>query len=210
MVIQRASAHEQIKEFLIQRILDGTYKPGDRLVELQIADELKTSQGPVREAFRYLAAMRLIETEPYKGTRVRQITDKEMQDSSQVRAVLEELGGQLAASRLKDKIGALEAEAHKFMEAARRKDFAAYSQHDTAFHRIIMEAADNELLLNIWESVVLEGRFLRTLSKIGEEQLEEFAQAHMGVIDHLKAGDGAGAGDFLKNLICKYHGVHFC
>src|SRR5262249_48313484 len=145
---------DQIKDLLLERILNGTYKPGERLIELQIAEELKTSQAPVREAFRYLEAMRVIETEPYKGTRVRAITDQELKDSSQVRAALEQLAGELAAPHLKDATKELEAEARQFMAAARKKDFAAYSEHDIAFHRLIVEAAGNELLRTVWESVV--------------------------------------------------------
>lgn len=129
------------------------------------------------------------------------------EDSSQVRAVMEELAGQLAALHLKGDTTALEREAELFMDAARRKDVAAYSKHDIAFHRLILEASGNEILLQVWDAVVLEGRFRRTLSKIGEEQLVEFGTAHLGVIDSLKCGDGAGAGIFLKNLICKYHGL---
>ena len=82
MALKRTSAREHIKQLLLERILDGTYKPGDRLVELHIANELQTSQAPVREAFRYLEALRVVETETYKGTRVRAISEKELEESS--------------------------------------------------------------------------------------------------------------------------------
>ncbi len=207
MAIKRAAARDQIKDLLMERILDGTYKPGDRLVELQIAEELNTSQAPVREAFRYLEAMKLIVTEPYKGTRVRSISDRELRESSQVRASLEQLAAELAAPKFKGKIKELEYEAREFMAAAKKKDFAAYSEHDMAFHRIIVEASGNELLKSIWESVVLESRFRKTLNKIGEGMLVEFGNAHLPVIDRFKDGDGKGAGKTLKGLICKYHGL---
>jgi DNA-binding GntR family transcriptional regulator len=204
-IFKRSSAREHIVQLLLERILDGTYQPGERLVELTIANELKTSQAPVREALRYLEAMRVVETETYKGTRVRSITAKELEESSTVRATLEELGGQLAGTKMKDNVGELEAESALFLQAAADRDVKKYSAHDIQFHRLIMIAADNSLLLSIWESVVLETRFRKTLKSIGENQLGEFGHAHLPVIEALRKGDGKAAGTLLKNLICKYH-----
>jgi DNA-binding GntR family transcriptional regulator len=204
-IIKRSSAREQIVQILLDRILDGTYAPGQRLIELQIAKELNTSQAPVREAIRYLEAMKVVETETYKGTKVRSISAKELEESSQVRASLEELGGQLAAANIEAELGALQQEADQFMEAALKKDVKSFSQHDIEFHRLIMKASQNSLLLSIWESVVLESRFRMTLKTIGENQLTEFGQAHLPVLEALKNGNGKEAGKLLKNLICKYH-----
>ena len=209
-MLKRSSTREQITQILMDRIRDGTYKPGERLVELTIANELKTSQAPVREAFRYLEAMRVIESEPYKGTRVRSITDKELADSSMIRASLEELAARLACENLKNKpdtslIQKLESEAGNFMQAAREKDFKTYSSHDIEFHRLIVEASDNQLLLSIWESVVLESRFRLTLNKIGSHKLCTFGEAHLPVIKAIKQFDGDEAGRLLKQLILKFH-----
>lgn len=208
MALNRESTREQITQLILERILDGTYKPGERLIELHIAGEFNTSQAPVREALRYLEALRVVESEPYKGTRVRLISDKELEDSSQVRAVLEELGAQLAAEKLQGNAGSLarlEAEAQTFMQAAHAKDVPLYSQHDIEFHRLIMEASENQVLIAIWESVVLESRFRLTLKKIGAEQLCQFGAAHLPVLEAIKRGDGKAAGKLLKSLICKYH-----
>lgn len=199
------STREQITQVIMERILDGTYKPGERLIEMQIAGELGISQAPVREALRYLEAMRIVETQPYKGTYVREVTDRELAESSQVRAALEKLGAQLAAPHIKDHIERLELEAKLFMKAAKARDVQQYSQHDIEFHRIIIEASGNQLLLSIWENVVLESRFMRTLHRIGEDQLQDFGQAHLPVLEALKSGNGADAGELLDKLICKYH-----
>lgn len=204
-ILKRSSAREHITQILLDRIIDGTYKPGERLIELQIANELSTSQAPVREAFRYLEAMRVVETETYKGTRVRSISARELEESSQVRAALEELGAQLAAPHFKGNVEQLENEAALFMKAADEKDVKNYSKHDIEFHRIIIAGSQNALLLSIWESVVLESRFRLTLKSIGEDQLCHFGQAHLPVIDALRNGDGKAAGKLLRNLICKFH-----
>ncbi len=86
---------DRVKHELLSRIMDGRMPPGSRIIELQIAEEMDTSQGPVREAFRELEAMDLIVTEPYKGTRVRALTPREIEDAYDVRAALEQLAAQM-------------------------------------------------------------------------------------------------------------------
>ena len=84
---------EQIKDLLWERIADGTYPPGDRLIETRIARELGVSQGPVREALRQLAGMGLVVFEAHRGCRVRRVDQDELDEVSVVRAALEETAG---------------------------------------------------------------------------------------------------------------------
>src|SRR5664279_3052332 len=100
-MVHRDSVRDQIKRVLLGRILDGAYKPGDRLLELQIAREFDVSQGPVREALRELEALRLVESQTYRGTRVRGVNAQEMREAYQVRSCLEELAAKLAAPSFK-------------------------------------------------------------------------------------------------------------
>jgi len=102
--IARESLADRVRQVLMERIIDGTYPPATRLVEMQIARELNISQAPVREAFCALEAARLVETEPYRGTRVREVSDRECREAYQVRAVLEELAAQLGATRLREQL----------------------------------------------------------------------------------------------------------
>ena len=81
MTLERSVMREQIKELIIKRILKGTYQPGQRVVELQLVQELGVSQAPVREALRDLEAMKFIESEPYRGARVRQVAREELTET---------------------------------------------------------------------------------------------------------------------------------
>ncbi len=203
---KRQSTRDFIRETLTERILDGTLKPGDRLVELQIAQEMGTSQGPVREALRDLQGLGLIEQEPYKGTRVREITEREIEEAYLVRSVLEQLAAELAAPKLKGNIGDLKKEVDAFVDAAKKRDLKNYSAHDMEFHRRIIEAADNQLLASMWDTVVLESKFRLTLkNRIGEEELENLADAHVPIMHALEAGDGKEAGRLARELICTFH-----
>src|SRR5580704_12754621 len=97
--IARESIADRVRQVLTERIVNGMYLPGSRLVELQLARELNVSQAPVREALCALEAAHFVETEPYRGTRVRRIDERECREAYQVRAVLEELAVQLGAGR---------------------------------------------------------------------------------------------------------------
>lgn len=203
---KRQSTRDYIKDVLMERILNGVYPPGERLVELHIAEELGTSQGPVREALRDLAALGLVESESYKGTRVRQFTEQEIEESYQVRSVLEQLAAELAAPKLLNNTGPLEKQVEAFMLAAKNRDVKLYSAHDMDFHRLIVDAAGNQLLASMWNSVVLESKFRFTLiHRIGEDELENLAAAHVPILDALREGNGAKAGELARNLICTFH-----
>lgn len=203
---KRLSTREYIKEVLMERILGGVYAPGERLIELQIADELNCSQGPVREALRELEALKLVESEPYKGTRVRSISEREIDDAYQVRSVLEQLAAELAAPVLKGNVAALKEEHDAFCLAAKNKDFKTFVEHDMEFHRRILEASGNEMLLNMWDSVVLESRFrLTLLTRIGEAELTNLAAAHTPILKAIEAGDASNAGTLARNLILSFH-----
>ncbi|MBX9688232.1 MAG: GntR family transcriptional regulator [Candidatus Obscuribacterales bacterium] len=203
---RRQSTRDYIKETLLERILGGHYQPGERLIELQIAEELGTSQGPVREALRDLEAQGLVESQSYKGTRVREISEEEIEDSYQVRSVLEQLAAELAAPKLKNNTDSIKQELDAFRQAASKRDIKRYSQHDMEFHRQIVEAAGNQLLSELWNSVVLESRFLATIKqRIGEEDLQRLADAHLPILEALHAGESEKAGRLARQLICTFH-----
>jgi DNA-binding GntR family transcriptional regulator len=205
-VPRRQSTRDYVKETLMERILQGIYAPGERLVELSIAQELGTSQGPVREALRDLEAQGLVESQTYKGTRVREISEQEIEDSYQVRSVLEQLAAELAAPKLKGNTAAIQKEFEAFSQAAKKRDVRKYSQHDMEFHRLIVHAGENQLLSSLWDSVVLESRFLATIkSRIGEDELERLAEAHEPIIKALHDGDAAKAAKLARDLICTFH-----
>lgn len=84
----------------METILTGELKPGDRIVESRLAQELGVSQAPVREALRELEFSGLVEQKPFSGTYVKQVTVKEIRQFYEVRAALERLGAECAAQRM--------------------------------------------------------------------------------------------------------------
>ena len=115
------SLREQIREHIVEGIVSGRWKPGERIVERRIATELEVSQTPVREALRELESLRLIESAPNKGVRVRNLTAADLEESYPVRAGLEAIAAELAAERLAQDCSALEPHVAALYEADRKQ-----------------------------------------------------------------------------------------
>ena len=191
--ISRTVLREQVKDVLLQRIVSGELQPGERLVETRIAQELGTSQAPVREALRDLELLRLVESEPFRGSRVRVFDEEEMIDVYPVRASLEELAARLATEKLEGDVSALEVEFEGMRDAVKRGDTNALVRHDIAFHRLIVESAGNSILEQCWKSLGVESRI--TISLYGTYMdPEQAAERHVKLIDAIRAGNVSAAG----------------
>jgi DNA-binding GntR family transcriptional regulator len=198
-VIGRVVLREQVKDLILERILKGDYEPGERIVETRVADELGISQAPVREALRDLELLRFVESEPFRGARVREVTIDELAEIYPVRAALEEVAAQAAATRLTaGELDALEDELQAMHDAADRGDLHEQAEHDVAFHRIIVEACGNTILLDVWRSLGVESRTLITALKVGTDG-HEIAELHRPVIDALRSRNPRRSGAALRN-----------
>jgi DNA-binding GntR family transcriptional regulator len=192
--VARTVLREQVKELLLERILGGTYVPGERLVETRIAQELGTSQAPVREALRDLELLRLVESEPFRGARVREVTAAELAEIYPVRAALEEVAARETARRLDPETDRLlQAEVEGMALAADDGDVHLQVEHDVRFHRRIVEASGNRILLEVWLSLRVEARTLMTLIKT-DMDIAELAAMHQAILDALRSGDPELAG----------------
>ena len=200
MAVNRAVFREQIKDVLVQRILEGYYEPGQRLIELRIAEEFGVSQAPVREALRELEILRLVESEPFRGARVRAVRADEITESYPVRAALEELAAKLAAERLAGRAAPLRAEIDAMRAAAVDGDLRAFVRHDVAFHRVFVEASANRTLVGVWESLHVDLRTRFTLIQRLED-LAEVAESHAPIMEALDAGEAERAGRLVREHI---------
>ncbi|HIY41610.1 MAG TPA: GntR family transcriptional regulator [Candidatus Nocardiopsis merdipullorum] len=154
--LAREPLREQIRQVLVEGLLSGRWKPGERIVERRIATELKVSQAPVREALRELESLRLIETVPNKGARVRDFGVEDMAEIYPVRAGLELVAAQLAATTLAEDPSPLEREVEALQRATARGDVDEQIRHSVEFHREVVKAANNSVLLHTWESLGVE------------------------------------------------------
>lgn len=135
---------------LRQAILKGELRPGERLMEIQLAQRLGVSRTPVREAIRKLELEGLVLMVPRKGAEVAEITVKDLEDVLEVRAALEELAAKIACDHITDEqMQELKKAAADFKKVLDTDDLTSCVQADMKFHEIIYNATDNARLLQI-------------------------------------------------------------
>jgi DNA-binding GntR family transcriptional regulator len=195
--IGRIVLRDQVKAVLLERILSGAYAPGDRLVETRIAQELGTSQAPVREALRELELLRFLESAPFRGTWVREVSDEELIEVFPIRAALEDVAAREAARRLDGDVAALEAEIDAMAGA---KDLLAQVEHDTRFHELIVVASGNARLLEMWSSLQVEARTTITAVATGLTP-QEAAELHRPILEALRSRDAKAAGKAIRSHV---------
>ena len=135
---------------LRRAILRGELKPGERLMEIQLANKLGVSRTPIREAIRKLELEGLVLMIPRKGAEVAEITEKNLRDVLEVRCALEELAVQLAWERIdKRGIKELHTAADRFRDVLGSDDITQIAQADEAVHDVVFTATDNERLIQL-------------------------------------------------------------
>jgi DNA-binding GntR family transcriptional regulator len=190
---------------LLERILDGHYQPGERIVETQVASEFDVSQAPVREALRELEILGMVTSEPYRGARVRQVTPRQLAEIYPVRAAIEEVAAQAATPTLQRETAPLEAELDAMRAAAAAGDRHELLAHDVRFHRLIVEASGNATLQQVWRSLHIEARTLITL--LGDTtKLSDVAESHLAVVEAIRSGDPKRAGRTLRRHVEQFAG----
>ncbi len=200
LVVRRTVLREEVKNVLLKRILSGYYEPGERLVEIRIAQELGVSQGPVREALRDLEFVRLVESIPFRGARVRAVSDAELAEVYPIRGALEEVAARAAAKRMNGDVEALEAE---LAAMARARDLREQVQHDVRFHQLIVEASANSRLIEIWKSLEVDTRTAITAMRTGLTA-REVAEMHRPIVDALRSRDARASGRAIRSHVERF------
>jgi len=206
VIIPPKSISDQIYDVLKERILLGRIAPGERIIESTIAEELKTSRTPVREAFQRLVQDGLVERVLQGGVRVPLITPQMIKEIYGIRAVLEVYAVELACDNIDietlQKLKEMALQARKVLgspDANRPEGWIALWRINTAFHESICKAAGSEYLLKILsqlKDLVMRFRFLslrktrirawdeheliiRYLENKDKYQLKELMKAHI-------------------------------
>ena len=135
---------------LREAILKGELKPGERLMELQLAAKLGVSRTPIREAIRMLEQEGLAVTIPRKGAEVAKMTEKDMEDVLQIREALDELAAKIACEQIsEEQLEELVATMHEFEESTKTDNVKKIAEADVKFHDIIYQSIGNPKLVNM-------------------------------------------------------------
>jgi sigma-B regulation protein RsbU (phosphoserine phosphatase) len=131
---------------------------------------------------------------------VRSPNPKEMQEAYEIRAALEEIGGRAAARALKGNTAALQRELNGMRVAFRHRDLDSFVEHDVIFHRTILQAARNEVLLRVWDSLAVDLRIRGAIGRVSRD-FPEVVESHQPIVDALEKGRGREAGLLLRNHV---------
>lgn len=135
---------------LRQAILRGELKPGERLMEIQLANKLGVSRTPIREAIRKLELEGLVLMIPRKGAEVAEITEKSLKDVLEIRRALEELAVRLACEKItKEELKELKKAGDEFKKVLKSQDITEVAEADVRFHDVIYMATDNPKLIQL-------------------------------------------------------------
>ncbi|WP_051747950.1 GntR family transcriptional regulator [Nevskia soli] len=199
MGIHRTCMRDHIRNAIVSRILDGSTPAGTRLKEMTLAREFNVSQAPVREALRELEAVGLLESERYRGTRVRNIDMDELREAYELRAAIEESAARLAVPCAKADLDKLEGDLKLIHRAHREHDSDAFMDGAVNFHRHIVQMSGNKLYLRAWENMAWDIRARIAVQRIG--LIGVFAEERRAIIAALRSGDGEKAGQLLRQIL---------
>lgn len=187
---------------LRQAIITGEFAPGERLMEITLAERLGVSRTPVREAIRKLELEGLVVMIPRKGAEVARITEDRLRDVLEVRCALEELAATLACQRVDEEGREKLKEAHQlFVKAVEQGDTLAIADQDEAFHECIFEQTRNARLLQIIHNLK-EQMFRYRMEYVKDiNYREEVLEEHEKLLTAILCGDEETAKEIMRSHI---------
>ena len=175
-------------------IMQGDLKPGERLMEIKLANRLGVSRTPIREAIRMLELEGLVVMIPRKGAQVAEITEKDLKDVLEVRMGLEDLAVKFACQRITDEqLDSLALASRKFEEAVRKEDLTELAQADVDFHELIYQATGNERLVQLLNNI-REQMYRYRVEYLKDEEIRgSLVQEHDALLEKLRQRNLQGA-----------------
>jgi len=182
---------DSVADVLRASILSGRIGPDERLVEAELARELRVSRGPVREALALLAKEGIVTNVPRRGKFVQGFTPRLVDELYSLRIVLEPYAASrvivtladVSRARLEDAVGTIAA-------AAKEDDPQTLARSDIAFHHLLFELADHDLLMRAWqENIAGKLQILLNLTTRTLTALADAEQQHRRLLDPILAGD---------------------
>ncbi|HET7559303.1 MAG TPA: GntR family transcriptional regulator [Limnochordia bacterium] len=181
---------ELVFEAVREAIIEGQLKPGERLMEIQLAERLGVSRTPVREAIRKLELEGFVVMIPRKGAYVADISLKDIADVFEIRGALEGLAAQLAAERASDEeLERLERLLHEIGVCVEQRDVDLMVDLDTRFHDVLYTASRNQRLGQILSLLREQIQRFRTRTLANPQRMKVARDEHQALVEALAARD---------------------
>ncbi len=199
---ERASLRDAVIRAIEEALLAGELRPGDRLIESDLAQRAGISRGPVREAVRQLVGEGVLVSYPSRGTFVTRWSPRAVEEAYSLRAVLERMATREAAQRITDEeIAQLAATVDEMEASARQGDIRQLVRLDVRFHEQLYALCGHTLLQRMLSQL---RRQLYSLMGIDEgfvRHRDEIAEDHRSIVDLLRRRDPEAAGEAIMTHI---------
>ncbi len=197
---------EQVAHHIRRAIAEGKIRPGERLLEVATARQMKTSRAPIREALAQLQREGLVVKTPNRGARVVELTEDMVRGVASLRGVLEGFAAYLAVDQLAPAdYAALQAIVTEMERAARREAFAEVIELDYEFHAFICRASGHSILYDVWSGMDGKVRLFLSATNLMYRDMKAIVRGHQEILDALRRRDKARAsrvmGDHLGEVV---------
>lgn len=195
---------EVVFDYLRDAIMNGDLKPGERLMESAIADQLGVSRTPVREAIRKLEKENFVTMVPRKGAYVSKLTTKDILDVLEVRRILEGFATQLATQRMSEsEIRELRKCYEKFDKYLEKNNIQGMIEKDREFHDLIFKASKNDKLIHLVVELHEQFHRFRLIYFYEQATYGDVQHWHNKILEGIEARDPQMAKEFAERHVAE-------
>ena len=196
----KRTIYEQVLDEIRKMLLTGQIRPGERIIESQMADRLNVSRGPVREALRQLSNESLVTYVPHKGCEAKLLSPDALRESYLIRSTLEGLAVSIYSGKMPDRyLKRLEKSVDDLAHAAKEKSMVDIIEADERFHSIIVEASEREKLFEMWKLLAgINISAFYTMENKDSLPYEYLERNHRWILELFQAG--ADASDIVEKI----------
>jgi DNA-binding GntR family transcriptional regulator/AraC-like DNA-binding protein len=190
---------------LARELFSGRFRPRQLVKLREIAVEYELDNESVLRAFAEFQALGMVTLSGDSSAIIRSPNPEETQEAYEIRAATEEIAGRTAAAVLKGYTDELRNELAAMRAAVADGDLEACAEHDVNFHRDILKASQNDVLLRVWDTLAFDLRIPAAIGKVPKD-LPEVIESHQPIINALEEGRGREAGLLLRNHVETFWG----
>ncbi len=211
--IRDTSLGKLVRDYLLNQIMSGRLTPGQALREPELVEQMKVSRVPVREALRELESMGLVVSRKHSGVYIRELSEEEVHDLYQFRALMDNHAGQIVAQldpQLRAAlVGKLDVCVVQMEEAIEKSNVQAYYNANLHFHWHFIESAGNREIAKSYREVIQKLHLARVKNLSTPDHRRKSNAEHKEIVQALRDADNIGGAlhcaELLSHHVVKAH-----
>jgi DNA-binding GntR family transcriptional regulator len=195
-VLEGRPTAQLIADQLREQILQGTFRPGEQINESELANRLRTSRGPVREAVQRLSQEGILVNHRNRGVFVLELSVDDVKEIYAVRKAVESAAAKTLLDsdpeQIKDTSEVLKGIIKDLAKQVAVSDWQEIARLDMQFHISFVAGAGNSRLLRIYETLAAESRMCILNLEVSYPRIDVLVEEHQNLLDLLEKGDREG------------------